>query len=143
MRTFHTEDDSRVLVLEDDGLDSIPWFRKRLPRCTLVRNPLVAIEALRGRSDWEWVFLDYDTPCPEGLKGSHVAHELIEMGFNGKVLVHSHNHFGAKMIGHILRVAGIRNAVCEFGSFEISTRGLVEISVTVALGENRFDLGEI
>lgn len=129
MRTFHIEDSSRVLILEDDTLDRQGWFRTRLPRATLVRNPLVAVEALRGRSDWQWVFLDYDVPCPEGLRGAHVACGLVKQRFTGSVVVHSQNYLGAKMIGNILRVAGIRHAVCEFGSFQITSGIQFRISV--------------
>lgn len=69
------------------------------------------------------MFLDFDVPDETGLRGSHVACELVEQAFEGSVVVHSHNYFGAKMIAKILRVAGVRCAVTEFGSFEIAHDG--------------------
>ncbi|MGH2506548.1 MAG: cyclic-phosphate processing receiver domain-containing protein [Ktedonobacteraceae bacterium] len=130
-RIFTIESSHKVLILEDDGWERIPWFRKKLPQATMVRNPLQAIEALRARC-FEVVFLDFDVPCPENRTGLHVAAFLAEMNFSGRVVVHSANPMGAFLMAKTLRVAGVVTAVSEFGTF-----GINESDTT------RFNLGDI
>src|SRR5271169_4524860 len=117
MRVFQIspEESAHALVLEDDQFERIDWFRRELPKATIVRNPLISIEALKGR-DFDFVFLDCDVPCPENLNGIHAARHLAETRFPGEVVVHSANAGGAFLIGKILGLAGIRTTIAEFGS---------------------------
>lgn len=121
-RHFQINDDSRTLILEDDTWERIEWFRARLPRATMVRNPQMALLAFLA-GDWDYVFLDHDVPCPVGGDGLLVARFLAKQNFSGRVIVHSANAPRALLMGQILWRAGIVTAVSEFGDFSIEVIG--------------------
>jgi hypothetical protein len=132
MRSFTVEPHESVLVVEDDNWERIPFFRSRLPRALIIRNPMIAVLALQTQ-DFDTVFLDYDLPCPAGLNGQHVASHLSEMKFTGKVVIHSANAAGAILMGETLRSAGICTTICEFGFFSLND---------ISIGASVFDLGD-
>lgn len=119
-RCFRIPRDKNVLVLEDCTEQRIPWFRARLPHALIIRNPLIAIEALRAR-DFHTVFVDFDCPCPQWRNGLDVALYLVEVRFTGRVIVHSSDMFGSARIGETLRREGIHTIIAEFGDFEAMT----------------------
>lgn len=104
----------RVLIVEDDFLVRVPWFRARLPHALLVRNPLIAIEALRARP-FDFVFLDADIPCPQCFTGIDVAKFLVRRKFGGRVLIHSYNQRAVREMKRIVKDA----VAWEFGDFDI------------------------
>jgi hypothetical protein len=106
----------RVLILEDDH-ERIVWFRSRVPHALIVRNPLIAIEALRARP-FDLVLIDEDVPCPQHFSGTDVAKFLARNGYRGGVLIHSHNQRAVREMKRIFQDA----MVYEFGDFEIFTR---------------------
>jgi hypothetical protein len=132
MRNFQIEDSGRrVLILEDDFWQRVPFFRQRLPHATIVRNPQIALDALRAH-EFDTVFLDFNVPCPANLTGLDVARGLVDSGFTGRVVIHSANYWGARSIERILRTK-ILTVRAEFSTFDINRDS----------ESNVFDLGEI
>lgn len=117
MKIFIIQRHHRTLILEDDFEVRVPWFRARVPHATLVRNPLMAIEALRARP-FDFVFLDADLPCPQNRTGVDVAKFLVRNRFRGQVIVHSYNSAAVRIMKQLLRDV----TVCEFSGFEIQAR---------------------
>ena len=113
--TFIIKPWNRTLILEDDET-RISWFRARVPHALIVRNPLIAIEALRARP-FDVVMLDADLPCPQHFTGIDVAKFLARSRSRGRVLIHSYNQREVREMKRILQDA----TVCEFGDFEILT----------------------
>jgi CheY-like chemotaxis protein len=112
-KTFTIRCHDRVLVVEDNP-ERILWFREKLPRATLVRHPLLAIDALRARP-FDVVMLDADLPCPQNLTGVDVAKCLVRSRFRGRVLIHSYNQRAVREMKRLLKDA----MAYEFGDFEI------------------------
>jgi CheY-like chemotaxis protein len=130
MRNFQIADSSKILVLEDDLWQRVPFFRQRLPHATIVRNPQIALHALDARK-FDMVFLDFNVPDPANLTGLDVARHLVDSGFTGKVVIHSANYWGARSIERILRT-NILTVRAEFSTFDIN-----------GTEESVIDLGEI
>jgi CheY-like chemotaxis protein len=117
MKTFTIRCHDRVLVVEDNP-ERIVWFREKLLRATLVRHPLLAIDALRARP-FDVVFIDADLPCPQNFTGVDVAKFLVRSRFRGRVLLHSYNQRAVREMKRIVRDA----VAWEFGDFEILNGG--------------------
>lgn len=115
MKRVQIEHSERILILEDSPY-RIEWFRHELPRATVVRNPLICIQALLAR-DFGTVFLDADVPCPLNTNGLVVARFLVMRRFTGRVIVHTANAGAAFTMTRMLAAAKVDVAMLEFGSF--------------------------
>ena len=120
--TFRVPSDCRVFVL-DDTQDRLDWFRERLPQMRSATTSAAALEIL-STEHFDLVFLDHDLsfmdagfPERQFGNGKEVARYLAYSKFAGKVVIHSKNEDGVKVMAKILPAA----AIARFDEFEILT----------------------
>ena len=115
-----------VLVVEDNP-ERISWFKKHLPADTVYAMSPSKAENVIGAHRFDVVFLDHDA-IPEFVERSdphyldktfyNVATMLARQGYDGQVVIHSHNPVGARRLEHVLaRHAHVE--VIPFGMFNI------------------------
>jgi hypothetical protein len=102
----------RVLVVED-SLPRILKFKKHLPNARLAATSPAAITMIQ-REDYDLICLDRDLSL--NTYGEDVAHVLVARGFAGRVICHSENDFGARLIEKILMDGNVR---CERVPFSL------------------------
>lgn len=118
--TFHIPTGYRVFVL-DDTQDRLDWFRKRVPQMREAKTAREAMEILAAET-FDIVFLDHDLsfmdagfPERQFGNGKEVARYLARTKFAGRVVIHSKNEDGVKVMAKLLPTA----AIARYESFEI------------------------
>ena len=118
---FHVPEHWRVFVL-DDTEDRLSWFRQRLPKMRYAKTSEAALELLSAEH-FDLVFLDHDLnwmdaadPRRQHGNGKEVARYLARTGFPGRIVIHSKNEDGVKVMAALLPAAEI----ARFGDFEIT-----------------------
>lgn len=119
---FHVPSHWRVFVL-DDTEDRLCWFRKRMPQMRSAKTAKAAIEILASE-EFDMVFLDHDLSFldagfPERMhdNGKEVARFLAIRKFAGKIVIHSKNEDGVRVMAKTLPQA----TIARFDSFDIAT----------------------
>jgi hypothetical protein len=102
----------RVLVVED-SLSRVQQFKKQVPNARLAATSAAAIEAIR-HEQYDLICLDRDL-CNQTY-GEDVARALVAGRFAGRVICHSENDFGARLIEKILMDGNVR---CERVPFSL------------------------
>jgi CheY-like chemotaxis protein len=117
---FHVPAHWRVFVL-DDTEDRLTWFRKRLPEMSYAKTAERALEILSTEA-FDLVFLDHDLsfmdagfPERQHGNGKEVARYLARTNFAGRVVIHSKNEDGVKVMAKTLPQA----TIARYESFDI------------------------
>ena len=117
--TIHLPQGSRVLLLEDN-LERVDWFRSKVPELYWVADITTAFAAMK-QFTFDFFFLDRDlgiehySGAVEGSGEDFAAH-LRELGYTGQsVVIHSWNPAGALRMKSMLPQA----TVLPFGEFDI------------------------
>ena len=122
---FFVPTDWKVLVLDDD-LDRVAWFRNRLPNAEFAHTADEAVKMLAANK-YQAVFLDHDLteehytkPTLKSFKGTgqEVARFMNTMKYKGVVVIHSRNLLGADMMMEYLPNAHL----APYGEFEVDLR---------------------
>ena len=120
---FFIPTDWKVLVLDDD-LDRVVWFKQRLPDALFAQTADEAIKLLEDNS-FQAAFLDHDLHWTHiadiGIfkgTGREVAGFMQKIRFKGSVVIHSRNVLGAAMMHKYLPQA----QVSPYGEFEVQLR---------------------
>ena len=108
----------KVLIVED-SLPRVMQFKRWLPDARLVATASAAIAVIQ-REHFDIVCLDRDLIGPS--YGENVASELVSRGFSGRVICHSENDFGSRLIEKILQDGNVRVECVPF-----SLLGLIRI----------------
>ena len=108
---FQIPEDARVLIVEN-SLHRLMRFREMFPFAKFAMTATDAIEILKHDNTLQWVFLDRD--LANFTYGESVAEFCVSLGYKGRVVCHSANDFGAKLIKKILEDAAIPVQVCPF-----------------------------
>lgn len=118
--TFHVPAHWRVFVL-DDTEDRLRWFRERIPQMRSATTSAAALEIL-SKEQFDLVFLDHDLswvdagfPEKQFGNGKEVARYLARKKFAGRVVIHSKNEDGVKVMAKILPAA----TIARYEEFEI------------------------
>jgi CheY-like chemotaxis protein len=115
----------RVFVL-DDTQDRLLWFRQQLRGVAVLREAKTAAHAIEilSTEQFDLVFLDHDLSFmdagfPDRLHGNgkEIARYLARTNFAGRIVIHSKNEDGVKVMAKTLPQA----TIARFDSFEIST----------------------
>ena len=113
----------RVFVL-DDTQDRLFWFRQQLRGVAVLRDAKTADRALEilSTEKFDLVFLDHDLswedagfPERQHGNGKEIARYLARTGFAGRIVIHSKNEDGVKVMAKTLPAA----TIARFDSFEI------------------------
>lgn len=129
MKIIRIKHNQTVLVVEDNE-ERIAWFKKHLGKigvqATYAQTPAKA-ENVIGAHRFDIVFLDHDAvpmfiersdPRYFELSFYNVASMLERQKWDGTVIIHSHNHVGARRMGHALgRYAHVE--IIPFGQFQL------------------------
>jgi hypothetical protein len=94
----------KVLIVED-SLPRVIIFKKCIPDAKLAVTATAAISAIQDER-FDLICLDRD--LSGGSYGEDVAHALVTRGFAGRVICHSENDFGSRLIEKILMDGNIR-----------------------------------
>lgn len=124
-QVFQVPDHWRVFVL-DDTEDRLRWFRKRLPGMREAKTAEQALEIL-STEQFDLVFLDHDLswedagfPDRQHGNGKEIARYLARTNFAGRIVIHSKNEDGVKVMAKTLRSAHLEPTIARFDSFEIT-----------------------
>lgn len=102
----------RVLLVEDDDTRAA-WMVRNLPGVMWDRAHTTKlaqkkiVDSMSGRSNpYAAVFLDYDLNAVRGGGGERMAALLAQLGYNGRIVVHSANPVGGPRMAYDLRQCG-------------------------------------
>lgn len=85
-----------MVLVVDDRDSRLSWFREQIPSAFIAKDARTAIQHLK-RWRFDSIFLDYDLG-PNRPTGAIVAAHLHSVSFPGKVIIHSSNSQGVKII---------------------------------------------
>lgn len=104
----------RVLLLEDSDM-RIEWFRRRIPKLTVVKSVSEFIDYFKSKPLVDFIFFDHD--LGKGGSGLDAAKWLRENFGSGNRwgLIHSWNRTGARAMQDIMPAV----VAVPFGEFEI------------------------
>jgi hypothetical protein len=114
-RYFEIRDTETVLVVEDSLYRQLAFRNWIGAAVKIVSRADTAIREIERRH-FHWIFLDRDL---QGGFGEDVAAYLAEIKFTGRVIVHSGNPFGARLIQKLLSEADVAHEIVPFGIFGI------------------------
>jgi CheY-like chemotaxis protein len=119
LKKFEISVDHLVLLVDDSPI-RIEKLINQLPASARVAvNSQDAIAWLRQPNNKpDWVFLDFDG-ATVGETFEPVARYLAASRYVGRVLIHSVNEDGGKLLKKILTIAGVTADICPFGLFRI------------------------
>jgi hypothetical protein len=112
---FEIRDTETVLVVEHSLYRQLAFRNWIGAAVKIVSRADTAIREIERRH-FDWIFLDRD--LLNGF-GEDVATYLAEIKFTGRVIVHSGNPFGARLIEKLLADAGVVYQIVPFGMFGI------------------------
>jgi len=106
--------DSQVLLLEDSPM-RIAWFKKRVPRLTVVSSMKEFQAYFDSNPICDYIFFDHDLGEGNGTGYDAVVYLKERFGGTAKAaLIHTWNASGAKRMQKVLRAVYI-----PFGDFEV------------------------